>query len=130
MLKAISSPKGVSILAGLIALIQGIDILIHAATNQLEVIRVTSNAAMVVWLVLLVAQRLTVTPRRVGFAFIGLYLALNLLFLATQGTINPQTDQPRTALLVLVGLTMLLASLLSMVYRPQTLTPHGESAQA
>ncbi len=117
MFKALTSPTGVKVLAALVALTQVLDIVIHAATNQLEVIRITSNGVIVVWLALVVAQRIVVSFRRVGFAFIGVIWSLNLIFLATQGTINPQNGQPRTALFVLVILTITLSSVLIFAYR-------------
>ena len=46
---------------------------------------------------------------RVTSGFVGVYLLLNAVFVATEGFINPANDQFRTVLFVLVGVTVALS---------------------
>lgn len=44
-----------------------------------------------------------------GSGFLGMYLLLNAVFLATEGFINPANGQFRAILIVLVGVTVALS---------------------
>jgi hypothetical protein len=91
-----------------VALLQLVDIVIHAATDQIEPIRVVANLIILAWL-----AYLQVTPvaasRRLGVAAVGAYMALNAYFLAQAGWVNPASGDPRVALILLVLLTVLLS---------------------
>lgn len=96
-----------------IALIQFFDVLLHAATDQLEFLRVTSNLVILSWLAFLFFSKRMIKPSA-SFGSISLYLFLNLLFLAQAGWTNPaQGGAPRTMLFILVILTILLSTLLT-----------------
>ena len=100
-----------------IALIQFFDVMLHAATDQLEFLRVTSNLVILSWLVFLCFNKRMIKPSA-SFGSISLYLFLNLLFLAQAGLTNPaQGDAPRTMLFILVILTILLSTLLTLTYQ-------------
>ena len=96
-----------------IAIVQVFDILIHAATDQLELLRVTANIVILVWLAILFFGWLGQVSQAVSAGAIGLYLLLNLIFLFQAGFTNPaQGNAPRTMLFILVIFTSLLSILL------------------
>jgi hypothetical protein len=100
-----------------IACVQVFDILIHAATDQLEFLRVTANIVILVWLAILFFGKLGRVLKAASAGAIGLYFLLNLIFLFQAGFTNPdQSDAPRTMLFILVILTSLLSILL--VFKP------------
>ena len=102
-----------------IALIQLFDIAIHAATDQLEPLRVASNAVILLWLVLMAFGILRGYARQTGIASVGLYLLLNALFLAQAGFTNPaQGGAVRWMLILLVALTVALSARLLSTRRP------------
>lgn len=103
-----------SIITGIvIAIVQVFDILIHAATDQLELLRVTANIVILVWLAILFFRRLRQVSQAASVGVIGLYILLNLIFLFQAGFTNPaQGNAPRTMLFILVILTSLLSILL------------------
>lgn len=93
------------------ALIQLVDIAVHAATDQLEPIRVASNVLMLAGLAATVIRR----GDRVGSVALAgcivIYLILNLLFVLWYGITNPEQDgQLRIALIALVVLTVVLSA--------------------
>ena len=91
-------------------LIQLFDIIIHIATNQVEPIRITSNVVIIVWVVALWMGWLTAQIRNSVFVAAGIYLLLNLIFLAQNGLTNSeQGDAPRTVLFLLLIVTMVLS---------------------
>lgn len=90
--------------------VQMIDVIIHAATNQLEPIRVLSNMLIILWLALAVSGRFAARFQQTAVGFVGVYILLNAYFLVTQGLTNPTSGQPRTALLVLVALTVAIST--------------------
>ncbi|NUM44824.1 MAG: hypothetical protein HUU38_08950 [Anaerolineales bacterium] len=95
-----------------LALLQIVDLLLHAATGQLEPLRVTSNLIILLWLVLGAFGKLK--TRRAALLATGSYLALNLLFLALNGVTNPaQGGELRITLFVLVALSTVLAGFLA-----------------
>lgn len=107
-----------------IAVIQLFDILVHAATNQLEILRVASNGIILLWLALVFLNKLNATalPRALGF--VGLYLFLNVLFLAREGVTNPaQGGELRVMLFVLVFLTVTLSALFAFRLNSQSVRP-------
>lgn len=95
-----------------IILIQLFDIVVHAATGQLELLRVTSNLIILAWVFLLLSGKLNAKIRELGLGSIGAYLGLNLIFLALEGLTNPNTGAPRSMLFLLVILTTALSSVL------------------
>jgi hypothetical protein len=105
------------IIGGIILLIQVFDVILHAATDQLEFLRVTSNIIILIWLTVLFLVNVRIKPIA-SFGTTGLYLFLNLLFLAQAGFTNPeQDDAPRTMLFILVALTVLLSMILTIKHQ-------------
>lgn len=101
-----------------VALVQFFDIAIHAATDQLEPLRVASNVVILLWLGLAASGRIAPRLRQVGIGSIGVYLLLNALFLAQAGFTNPaQGGEVRWMLFLLVALTLALAIWLLSVQR-------------
>lgn len=97
-------------IVGLLALVQVADIAIHAATGQLEPMRVTANLIV---LALLAASRLGKPGKVWTLAAGAAYLGLNLLFVAQHGITNSaQGGQLRVTLVVLVLATVGLLGIL------------------
>ncbi len=95
-----------------IALLQLLDIALHAATNQLEPLRVSSNLVILLWLAVTAVGRSGDKFQWLAWASTGTYLLLNLVFLATEGITNPeQGGALRVALLLFVAITVILAGL-------------------
>ena len=95
-----------------IAILQVFDILIHAAADQLEFLRVTANIIILIWLAIVFFGRLGQVSKAASAGAIGLYLLLNLIFLFQAGFTNPdQGGAPRTMLFILVFLTIVLSTL-------------------
>jgi len=91
-----------------VVVIQLIDVAVHVATGQAELIRILSNVIIGGWAVWSLSGVARV--RGAGLAAVAAYLGLNLAFLAMNGLTNPaQGDAPRVTLFVLVGLTTALA---------------------
>ena len=99
--------KGLGIV---IILIQLFDIIIHAVTDQLELLRVTSNLIILAWVFVLLSGKLSEKIKSVALGSIGAYLGLNLIFLALEGLTNPNTGEPRSTLFLLVILTTTLST--------------------
>lgn len=107
-----SGPRLKLLIIGLAA-VQLLDIIVHAATDQLEVLRVSSNAVIFIWLAVaaLSKQKTYSLPTAVGS--IGMYLVLNFIFLAREGVTNAdQGGELRGMLFVLLSLTLLLSIIL------------------
>lgn len=99
-----------------IAVIQVLDFLIHAATGQIEIIRVTSNGLILMWLALSTSNRFNAKALPVSAVCIGGYLILNLVFLAQEGLTNPeQGGGLRIALFLFVLLTVSLSAWLAIL---------------
>ena len=99
-----------------IALVQLFDIAIHAATDQLEPLRVTSNVVLLLWLALAASGKISAYLRQAGVACLGVYLLLNAFFLAQADVINPaQSGAVRWMLFLLLALTLAFAAWL--IYR-------------
>ena len=102
------------ILGAVITLVQLFDIVVHVADDMIEPMRITSSVFILVWLGIVLSGRLNHIPWRVASGFVGLYLLLNALFVATEGLTNPDNgDQFRTVLFVLVGVTVALSAWLA-----------------
>jgi hypothetical protein len=95
-----------------IALVQLSDLLLHAASNQLEPLRVTSNLVILLWLAIAASGRLNTRLQLAALVSIGAYLLLNLVFLAREGLTNPaQGGALRVALFGLMFFTVALSGL-------------------
>ena len=109
------------VLSGALVLVQIFDLAIHLATDQIEPLRITASVVILLWLAAIALEK---TGRRVGLlsaAAIGVYLLLNLLFLAFEGVTNPaQGDTLRTTLFVLVGVTVTFSILLAYQRMPKS----------
>ncbi len=103
-----------TLITALLAIVQIADIVIHAATGQLEPVRVAANVIVLA----LLAARSFGKPRQAWTLAAGAgYLALNLLFVAQHGITNAAQDgQLRVTLVVLVLATV---SLLAMLLRKE-----------
>ena len=120
-----------------IALVQLVDIALHAATNQLEPLRVSSNLVILLWLAISLFGRLgdkfrpvlgtgTAFARWLALAFPGTYLLLNLVFLALEGVTNPeQGGALRITLFGLVTLTTALSGWFTYL-REKSILPIGK----
>ena len=96
-----------------IAFLQLFDIAIHATTDQLELLRVTSNGIILLWLAVSASEKLNAKGVLAAISAVGAYFILNLVFLAREGLTNPeQGDGVRVMLLLLVFLTVALSSAL------------------
>ena len=90
----------------LILALQGIDIALHIATDQFEIIRVASNIV-----VALGAMAMFFTPNFARLALLGsgaTYLLLNAIFVAQNGVSNPDTNALRVPLIGFVIVTLAL----------------------
>ena len=63
-----------------IALLQLFDIFIHAATDQLEILRVTSNIIVLVWLAIAAAGKFNGKFLQIAMGSVSAYLVLNITF--------------------------------------------------
>lgn len=96
-----------SLAAIALTVVQLIDIAVHLGTDQIEPVRLASNALIVGWLVWTLIVR---APSLAGWIVILGYVALNTLFLAVNGLTNPQMDDAlRIPLFGFVGVSVLLA---------------------
>jgi hypothetical protein len=93
-----------------IVIVQLIDIVLHAATHQLELLRVSSNLVILLWAAITVSGWLRPNLRLAALVSIAAYLVLNLIFLALYGITNPaQGGALRVSLVVLIFATLALA---------------------
>lgn len=105
-----------------IAITQLFDIMIHAATDQLEPLRVSSNLILLLWLALIVSGRLQANSLRVAVIAILVYLILNVVFLALEGVTNAnQGGELRVMLFLLIFITVILSSFLAYLYEKHTI---------
>ena len=88
--------------------LQALDIVLHAATNQLEPLRVASN--ILLGLAAIVAARSSRFARPILLGASGAYLALNVLFLFQYGLVNPNTGGVRYPLFAFVSGSLALAA--------------------
>jgi hypothetical protein len=96
-----------------LALLQIVDLLLHAATGQLEPLRVTANLIILLWLGFFASGSLK--THRAALLATGSYLALNLLFLALNGVTNPA--QGGELRITLFGLVFVTAGLSGVLYK-------------
>lgn len=114
MLKPTNPAARSSLLAIAIAFVQLFDIVIHAATNQIEPLRVTANVLIFLWLAVVMSGRLNTQFLQTAVGSIGGYLILNTLFLALEGVTNAeQGGELRWMLFLLIFLTVALSTLLT-----------------
>jgi hypothetical protein len=104
--------KTPKILGIVIILVQLFDIVIHAATDQLEPLRVTSNLIILAWVFVFFSGKLSERTKSVALGSIGTYLGLNIIFLALEGLTDPNTGALRSMLILLVFLTTALSTVL------------------
>ena len=92
----------------LLLALQGVDLILHAATGGIEPIRAVSNGIISVGaIVALFAFGLN---RQAILLAAIVYVALNLAFLAQHGLVNPSTGSPRIPLFgFVVGSLALIA---------------------
>ncbi|NDJ53770.1 MAG: hypothetical protein GYB68_11880 [Chloroflexi bacterium] len=104
------SPRAITwVLVGVV-IVQVFDVAIHIAVDQFEPIRVVSNLTVAAWVGVVLFGWLAGQERRLGIAALGLYVLLNVGFVATQGVINEVTGEFRTLLFILVAVTGALAA--------------------
>ncbi|MEL6271240.1 MAG: hypothetical protein AAFV33_02045 [Chloroflexota bacterium] len=109
------------ILSAVIALVQVFDIVVHVTNDMIEPIRLLSNAFIFVWLGVVLSGRLNQMAWRVMAGFVGVYVLLNVIFLAQNGLTNPENnDEFRTVLFVLVGVTVALSAWLASTLANRT----------
>ena len=96
-----------------IALVQVFDIVIHAATDQLEAIRVASNLIVLLWLAALATGKIRTHHGQAATGVVGIYLVLNLIFLASNGVTN--SGELRVTLFLVLTLTVIFSMLLTYV---------------
>lgn len=92
----------------LLLALQALDFLLHAATDQIEPLRVASNAIIGIGAV--VALRAGDHAKTLILAVCAAYLALNCLFLFQYGLINPNTGGLRGPLFGFVIGSLMLAA--------------------
>ena len=108
-----SGPRLKLLIFGLAA-VQLLDIIIHAATDQLEVLRVSSNAVIFIWLAVVAPGKQKTNPLSTAVGSIGMYLMLNFIFLAREGVTNAdQGGELRGMLFALLFLTLSLSIILT-----------------
>ncbi len=101
-----------------IILIQVLDIFIHAATDQLEILRIASNLAIFLWLAVVTVERFAAKFHLTSFLSVSAYLAFNIVFLAINGVTNfEQGGELRIALFLLMFSTIVLSSLLAFTWK-------------
>lgn len=98
----------------LVILLQVLDVVIHVATNQIEPLRLLASGVLAAAVIStrFLAQR---NFSLLGPA-IGIYLALNLIFVFQNGLFNNVSGEPRVALILLV-----VASCVSSYFYGQSL---------
>jgi surface polysaccharide O-acyltransferase-like enzyme len=108
-----------TILGIAIALIQIADIALHVATSQAEPIRIASNAFILLGLAFGITRKANGTL--ISVCSIGIYAVMNIIFVAQHGLTNPeQGGEPRTALILLVLLTVVLSAMLTWLARKRS----------
>lgn len=96
-----------------IVLLQLFDIFIHAFTDQLEMLRVTSNIIILLWLAIAAAGKFNGKFLQTAKGSVSAYLILNIIFLALEGLRNmEQGGELRVTLFLLIFLTTALSALL------------------
>lgn len=104
--------KSIPVWFWLLMLLQLVDVLVHTLSGQLEVIRVVSNAVILLGSYFWVSQktkRRDVSPLTLG---VGGYLALNFIFLLINGFTNDISGNLRFPLFLFVILSTISGYLL------------------
>ena len=113
----------------LLIVLQGLDILLHVATDQVEPIRIASNVIIGSGAVLALPGPLS---RATSLILVsgGIHLVLNLVFLAQYGLVNPTSGGVR---LPLFGFVIASLALLAWFWRrlttPERLRGRGDEDQ-
>ncbi len=116
--ETIKMKPALSLLSIGIAIIQLLDIFIHAVTDQLEIIRVSSNLIILVWLAGVTLGWFNAKFLPVAIGSLGLYSILNVIFLVREGLTNPeQGGGLRTTLFLLMFLTVTFSSLFTLKHK-------------
>jgi hypothetical protein len=97
-----------TIISIIIIVVQLCDILIHYWTNQFELVRVQSNIIIIMWVFYISIRRNSILQKIITTASISIYLILNFVFVFENGILNPNSNEIRFLLLILVGLTSVL----------------------
>jgi uncharacterized membrane protein YozB (DUF420 family) len=122
MSKQINQPRVLKAAGIGIAVTQILDIMIHAATDQLEPLRVSSNLVVLLWLAFMASGKLKTHSLRTAVVAILVYLILNVVFLALEGVTNAnQGGQLRVMLFLLIFITVTLSSFLIYLYEKHTM---------
>ena len=112
-------------------LFQILDIVVHIATNQVEVVRIISSVAIILWAVAILGTTLASVqiPSKALMALcvviLLIYLVLNIVFLVQEGAMNE--GRPRIPLFLFVLITLGLGACGGGVHKfketasPQTL---------
>lgn len=103
--------RGAMVPLGLLIGLQVIDVSVHVATGQVEVLRILANLVIGLGAVVSVRGAGAVGVMLVGSGLV--YLLLNLVFLAQNGVVNPQTGSLRLPLFVFVVGSLLLLGWIS-----------------
>ncbi len=118
MSKQFNQTRAFKALGAGIVLIQFFDLFIHAATNQLEILRVSSNIILLLWLAVTASGRYNTKFLSLAVGSIGGYLVLNFIFLALEGVTNvEQGGELRGMLFLLMSLTVAASFLLIHVHK-------------
>jgi hypothetical protein len=72
-----------------LGLLQVFDVVVHAATGQIEPLRVAANVLIAGWAIVAVVRRAPLPGLAVPAA-LGAYLLLNAVFVALEGATNPE----------------------------------------
>ncbi len=109
-------------LVGGLFLIQVFDVGIHAATNQIEPLRIASNLMISAWIALILLGTTVGKRILVAAGFVFTYIGLNCLFLLREGVTNPNRGgELRVVLFGLVGVTVALSVVLATLLRQKRL---------
>jgi hypothetical protein len=100
-----------NILSFVIIFLQLFDIVIHLFTNQFELIRVQSNIIVILWVFYLNIKPNSLSQKLITTLSISIYLILNFLFIFEYGIINPNDNNIRFVLIVLIVFTSILVFL-------------------
>ena len=109
---AISRLLGIGVL-----LLQRFDIYIHTVIDQLEMLRVTSNAIVLLWLAIVASGKFNNIFLQIAASSVSAYLILNIIFLKLESVRNiEQGGELRITLFLLIFLTTALSALLIYTY--------------
>lgn len=99
--------------------LQIMDVAVHVAAQQIEPIRITSNAIIALGAIIAVLGAASVS-RLVLLLSAAAYFVLNAVFLIQNGVVNPATASPRIPLFVFVFGSLLLVYWLGFGLRNKT----------